>query len=434
MAKSLASGQIVPFPNPGGEPPNPGIDKTSKAYKKAHDAFHNAKQRCTNEGHKSYPSYGGLGIKFLLTSVDQMIDLIGLPKPGLSLDRKIPHGHYEPGNIRWTNKLVQANNKKGSKGGALSIVELVKLHEAEGATAGLRQGACEAWFRILDACRRRYFTQDDLAWAEGAKLPPDLFTAGWDFDRGRDWAEPPSYFHLPSLTWPGKVVRLRGGPFFGSEPSTVFGTFAELSSIHETMVTPEFAWWTNEGLQRADKFGSAWVGQVTPMMLIAGGIEGLMLTIASRLRHRSRPDPVDAAFCPALEALQVLEELGPHWRWAEGMHPIVRARALFIPDLQIDVGGECELSALQASRFAQLLAHRRELGLRTFVGVQNANKLPGKLAREVLGYLAVQDINLSSWSPIIPATIPAPSGEIAKPRPGRSTFAEVRAVLEKSVS
>ena len=76
-------------------------------------AFINARARCTQRDHKSYPDYGGRGVQFLLESPRQILELIGpRPSPKHSLDRIDTYGHYEPGNIRWATRLEQQQNRR----------------------------------------------------------------------------------------------------------------------------------------------------------------------------------------------------------------------------------------------------------------------------------------------------------------------------------
>lgn len=78
-------------------------------------AWHHAKRRCFDAGDDGYKDYGGRGI----TMCDRwredfraFIADMGRCPVGLELDRIDVNGHYEPGNCRWTTRIVQANNKR----------------------------------------------------------------------------------------------------------------------------------------------------------------------------------------------------------------------------------------------------------------------------------------------------------------------------------
>ena|SRR3990167_2349337 len=48
------------------------------------------------------------------------------PRPnGYSLDRKNVNGDYEPGNVRWANKYVQANNQRPKRKAILDRIKLL---------------------------------------------------------------------------------------------------------------------------------------------------------------------------------------------------------------------------------------------------------------------------------------------------------------------
>jgi hypothetical protein len=81
-----------------------------------HDTYCDAKKRCVNPRSKSYPNYGGRGIKFLFTSFEQFLKEVGSkPTPVHSIDRINNDGHYEPGNVKWSTRLEQARNKRAMK-------------------------------------------------------------------------------------------------------------------------------------------------------------------------------------------------------------------------------------------------------------------------------------------------------------------------------
>jgi len=43
-------------------------------------AYTNARQRCLNKNHRSYPDYGGRGIEFRFTSFAEFLKEVGRPK------------------------------------------------------------------------------------------------------------------------------------------------------------------------------------------------------------------------------------------------------------------------------------------------------------------------------------------------------------------
>lgn len=73
-------------------------------------------QRCYNQKLPIYPYYGGRGITVCdrwLESFASFVEDMGLkPSPKLTLDRIDNDGNYEPGNCRWTTKLVQSRNRR----------------------------------------------------------------------------------------------------------------------------------------------------------------------------------------------------------------------------------------------------------------------------------------------------------------------------------
>lgn len=73
-------------------------------------------ERCHNEKHKDYPSYGGRGIHVCdrwRNSYDSFLEDMGERPAGTSLDR-FPNGNgnYEPGNCRWATPREQRQNQR----------------------------------------------------------------------------------------------------------------------------------------------------------------------------------------------------------------------------------------------------------------------------------------------------------------------------------
>lgn len=76
-------------------------------------SYRNARARCHNLKHKSYPDYGGRGIEFRFESFEEFLATVGRkPTPDHSLDRIDVDGHYERGNVRWATPTEQGRNKR----------------------------------------------------------------------------------------------------------------------------------------------------------------------------------------------------------------------------------------------------------------------------------------------------------------------------------
>lgn len=84
---------------------------TSKEYR----TWSGIKQRCFNPNNTHYARYGGRGITIhpaWVDSFEAFFAYVGTaPDDALSLDRIDNRGNYEPGNVRWTTRKVQSNNR-----------------------------------------------------------------------------------------------------------------------------------------------------------------------------------------------------------------------------------------------------------------------------------------------------------------------------------
>lgn len=83
------------------------------------------KTRCGNPKVKSFPDYGGRGIKVCerwltgdgyRSGFECFIADMGMrPTPKHSLERKNNEGHYEPGNVVWATRAEQAKNTRATR-------------------------------------------------------------------------------------------------------------------------------------------------------------------------------------------------------------------------------------------------------------------------------------------------------------------------------
>jgi len=75
------------------------------------------KARCTNPKHKSYPDYGGRGIKVCerWMAFENFYADMGEKPARTSLERANNEGNYEPGNCYWASPTQQANNMRSNR-------------------------------------------------------------------------------------------------------------------------------------------------------------------------------------------------------------------------------------------------------------------------------------------------------------------------------
>ena len=95
----------------------------------------NMKQRCTNPNDRSYPNYGGRGIKVCAAwgdSFQQFYTDMGARPTGYSIDRIDNDGDYEPSNCKWSTHKEQQSNKRSNRwitygGNTMTVTQWSKL-------------------------------------------------------------------------------------------------------------------------------------------------------------------------------------------------------------------------------------------------------------------------------------------------------------------
>lgn len=82
----------------------------------AYSSWRGMCERCSNTNHVGWSRYGGRGIVVFPEwtgrgGFDRFLAYLGKRPPGMSIDRINSDGNYEPGNVRWADKYMQAANR-----------------------------------------------------------------------------------------------------------------------------------------------------------------------------------------------------------------------------------------------------------------------------------------------------------------------------------
>ncbi len=312
-----------------------------------------------------------------------MKQAIGLPKnKDVSLDRIDPAGHYEIGNLRWTNKHVQAANKKVSAS-TYAIDAIISQQHKAAEVEKYRRELIKIWNTGIRAHNRRGLTTKEKDFLDGKLFAAGFLEKAFEWGSIRDGLLPRRVFCLPSLTCPGKRIKICGGPWDGGwyprgSEAAENGVISGLGSLEVSLnaAPQEIETWhrvsNSSSLQ-----GIIWVGNTSTESLMHYPIEGRMLAMASRL---FRMHNKSGAMYPVLTVFDLMEEASPNWLSELEHHPLLNVAHLFIPDVQVNMGIGWSPDPLQAMQLLKLLQYRRKYGLKTFLGVQDIAKLPLQLA------------------------------------------------------
>ncbi len=98
------------------------ITKHGQSSSDDHKLWCKIKKRCFNAAASNYRDYGGRGIIMhpdwqhdFLKFQEYIHGLDNYGQHGLTLDRIDNNGNYEPGNLRWADRLTQSNNTRRSR-------------------------------------------------------------------------------------------------------------------------------------------------------------------------------------------------------------------------------------------------------------------------------------------------------------------------------
>lgn len=104
-------------------------------------------KRCENPNDSVYRYYGGRGIKVCTRwreSFDAFLKDVGIPPENqTSIDRIDNERGYEPGNVRWVNRMMQPRNRRSNRnitidGMTHCLSEWCEIYDAPYATVGRR--------------------------------------------------------------------------------------------------------------------------------------------------------------------------------------------------------------------------------------------------------------------------------------------------------
>lgn len=110
---------------------------------KEQTAFYNARARCQNPKHPRYSDWGGRGIEFRFASFEDFFKHLGPAPAGTMVDRIDNNGHYEHGNVKWSDSVEQRNNRRVDKRNPFGVpgVSYFDIKKKDSIIARVREGS-----------------------------------------------------------------------------------------------------------------------------------------------------------------------------------------------------------------------------------------------------------------------------------------------------
>lgn len=95
---------------------NPKPSPVNRSYHPVYRAFIAAQARCSPTDEEHYPDYAGRGIEFRFSSFEEFVAELGdKPTSKHTVDRINNDGHYEVGNVKWSTRTEQNNNRRNNR-------------------------------------------------------------------------------------------------------------------------------------------------------------------------------------------------------------------------------------------------------------------------------------------------------------------------------
>lgn len=112
--------------------------KTGLSKNNVYSVWSGMKSRCGNPNNPAYPHYGGRGIAVCerWQKFENFLADMGMPPPGMTIDREDNDGNYEKNNCRWISRKRQQRNQRVTRKVTIGGKEFIAADLAE--HAGLK--------------------------------------------------------------------------------------------------------------------------------------------------------------------------------------------------------------------------------------------------------------------------------------------------------